>query len=194
MTSSEDQDINLLKRQIVQLKKSIQSLKFKNSKIYRVLNIFNIITFILFFQYAILYFFSINRSTVNNRDISFKSGSQLNDISKIYVLYFNYNNYTFRVKINKQLPQYYQSKNITIVKDLVFNIPQKIQFDNDNRWFIVTQSLPVLTICCIMLFITIISYIYRLNDIPNSLFSLTFFNSISVLGIIFYTLYFHNFF
>ncbi len=194
MTSSEDQDLNLLKRQIVQLKKSIQSLKFKNSKIYRALNIFNIIAFILFFQYAVLYFFSINRSTVNNSDISFKSGSQLNDISKIYVLYFNYNNYTFRVKINKQLPRYYQSKNITIVKDLVFNIPQKIQFDNDNRWFIVTQSLPVLTICCIMLFITIISYIYRLNDIPNSLFSLTFFNSISVLGIIFYTLYFHNFF
>jgi hypothetical protein len=196
MTNEQNKDdLAKLKREIILLQREIKRLKFKNSTLFKVLNLINWLIFICFSQYILSYIFNFNNSEISNSQIEFKIFPSINDNVRLYTIIFSYENYTFRVKINKELDRSIIYSDAIVSKDLVFQIPQKLKFKNlNNRWFFIYESLGILTICSILIFTQIVVFYWKQNEEYYPLLTITTLNSIAFIGISAFALYIHKIF
>lgn len=188
------EDIQRLKIEIIFLKRKIEHLKFKNSLLFRILNIINRIIFMVFVQYIISYLFEINVMKIQNHNIEFKTYPYEAEQVKLYTIVFKYHHYFFKVRINKELDRTIIYSDAMISQDLIFRLPQKFKLLNlNNKWFLVYESLGILTICLIIVFVQVVAFLYKLNESFYSLFSISMLSIISFIGIIIFSAYIHNF-
>ncbi|HPQ08049.1 MAG TPA: hypothetical protein PK995_02355 [Bacteroidia bacterium] len=196
MTNEQNKDdLAKLKREIILLQREINHLKFKNSFLFKTLNIINWVIFICFLQYILSYIFSSNNSEIPNSKIEFKTHPYKNENVKLYTIIFSYKNYYFKVKVNKEIDKGIIYSDAIISKDLVFQIPQKLKFKNlNNRWFFIYESLGILTICSILIFTQIVVFYWKQNEEYYPLLTITTLNSIAFIGISIFALYIHKIF
>lgn len=196
MTNEQNKDdLAKLKREIILLQREINHLKFKNSFLFKTLNIINWVIFICFLQYILSYIFSFNNSEIPNSKIEFKTHPYKNENVKLYTIIFSYKNYYFKVKVNKEIDKGIIYSDAIISKDLVFQIPQKLKFKNlNNRWFFIYESLGILTICSILIFTQIVVFYWKQNEEYYPLLTITTLNSIAFIGISIFALYIHKIF
>ncbi len=193
MQNNDNDDINKIKRNIVILKREIEQLKFKNSILFKVLNLINMFIFIIYLQFIILYLFDLNSETINNTDIQFKIQASIHQNVKLYTIKIRYKNYFFKSKINKEMNNSVLYSDAIISKDLFFQLPQKLKFKHLNtQWFLVYESLGILTICAIILFTQTIAYIYKQNEHYYPLFSISLLSILSFIGISIFSLVIHK--
>ncbi|MCX7728917.1 MAG: hypothetical protein N2203_05535 [Bacteroidia bacterium] len=191
---NDNDELKQIKREIILLKRKIEHLKFKNSFLFKFLNTVNIAIFILYFQFISSYIFDFNLSDVLNSNIQFNVYKYQSESIKIYTIKFKYYDYFFRVKINKTLDKSVVYSDAVITKDPFFQIPQKFKLKNySSQWFFVNESLGILTICAIIVFVQGIAYLYRQNEYYYPLFSISLLSVLSFIGIVFFSLYIHNF-
>jgi hypothetical protein len=196
MTNEQNKvDLAKLKREIILLQREINHLKFKNSSLFKTLNIINWVIFICFLQYILSYIFSSNNSEIPNSKIEFKTHPYKNENVKLYTIIFSYKNYYFKVKVNKEIDKGIIYSDAIISKDLVFQIPQKLKFKNlNNRWFFIYESLGILTICSILIFTQIVVFYWKQNEEYYPLLTITTLNIIAFIGISIFALYIHKIF
>jgi len=186
-------DLAKLKREIIFLQREIKRLKFKNSTLFKLLNLINWLIFTCFSQYILSYIFNFNNSEISNSQIEFKIFPSINNNVRLYTIIFSYENYTFRVKINKEIDRSIIYSDAIVSKDLVFQIPQKLKFKNlYNRWFLIYESLGILTICSILIFTHIVVYYWKQNEEYYPLLTITTLNSLAFLGIVYFAIYIHK--
>lgn len=196
MVDENTDELGKIKREIIFLKREIEHLKFKNSSLFKILNILNLIIFIIYIQFILSYLFDINQSTVTNSAIRFNvyhypsASLQV----KIYTIQFKYHQYYFKSKINKELNTIIVHSDAVVTKDIFFQIPQKIKLIYlPNRWFFVNETLGILTICSIIVFVQTIAYLYKQNEQFYPLFSISLLSMLSFFGISVFSLHIHNF-
>lgn len=188
------ENINQLKREIIRLKRTIAHLKFKNSPLFKILNTINLFIYLAFLQYIISYVFDINKTIIHNKDIQFKTYPYESMYVKLYTIIFQYQHYSFKVKVNKLLNKSVLYSDALITKDHLFQIPQKFKFIYPNsHWFFINESLGILTICSILVFVQSIAYIYKQHEYFYPLFSISFLSLFAFSGILIFSLYIHNF-
>ncbi|GAB4205642.1 MAG: hypothetical protein Fur0023_14700 [Bacteroidia bacterium] len=196
MVDENTDEIGKIKREIILLKREIEYLKFKNSRLFKVLNIINLVIFIIYIQFILSYLFDLKESPIPNSAIQFNvyhypsASSQI----KIYTIKFKYNHYYFKSKINKELNKTIVYSDAAVTKDIFFQMPQKIKlYHLPNRWFFVNETLGILTICSIIVFVQSIAYLYKQNEQFYPLFSISMLSILSFLGISIFSLHIHNF-
>lgn len=187
-------DTEYLRREIIILQRKIEQLKFQNSKAFRVLNIINTSIFIIYVQFILSYLADFNITPVYNSQIQFKSNAIQNQQIRLYTIQFKYKNYYLKSSINKDFDNHILSSNIIISKDFIFQIPQKLKFlFPRSKWYFVSESLGIVTICCILIFVQSIAFIYKQHHYYYPLFSISLLNIVSFVGILFFSLHIHNF-
>jgi hypothetical protein len=196
MTNEQNKDdLAKLKREIIFLQREIKRLKFKNSTLFKVLNLINWLIFTCFSQYILSYIINYNNSEISNSKIEFKIFPSKNDNVKLYTIIFSYKNYYFKVKVNKEIDKGIIYSDAIVSKDLVFQIPQKLKFKNlYNRWFLIYESLGILTICCILIFTQIVVFYWKQNEEYYPLLTITTLNIIAFIGISIFALHIHKIF
>lgn len=196
--SAENNDSEYIKhiqREIILLKRKIAQLKFKNSTLFKSLNFINHFIYIIYIQFIISYIIDFNFQKISNSDIQFNVYTYPSEMIKLYTIKFKYNNYFFRVKINKELDKTIMYSDAIISKDLIFQIPIKLKLKHfNNHWFFINESLGILTICLIIVFIQSIAHIYKQNEHYYPLISLFSLSILSWIGIVSFSLYIHKIF
>lgn len=189
-----ENDIKRLKRELILLKRKRLQVQFKNSPFFKVLSIINIFILIIYIQFILSYILDLNTTLISNQNIDFKTYPYESGNIKLYNIIFHYKNYFFRVKINKELDQTIMYSDAIITRDNFFQIPQKLKFINlNNKWFLVNESLGILTICAIIVFTQSIAYFYKQNEYLYPLLAISFLSIISFIGISIFSLFIHNF-
>lgn len=191
--NSDYEDISRIKQKIILLKREIEHLKFKNSRLFKVLNLVNLFIFLIYIQYILTYLSNQNSENISNAHIQFNVYSYQSERIKLYTIKFKYHNYFFRVKINRELDKTIMYTDAVISKDLIFQIPQKLQLKNfRSHWFFINESLGILTICFILVFVQTVAYIYKQNEHYYPLLSVFVLNILSFTGIVIFSLHIHN--
>ncbi len=196
MVDENTDEIGRIKREIILLKREIEHLKFKNSSLFKTLNVINFVIFIIYIQFILSYLFDFNQSPVPNSTIQFNvyQHPTASRQVKIYTIQFKYYQYYFKSKINKEFNNTMMYSDAVITKDIFFQIPQKIKFYHlPNHWFFVNETLGIFTICSIIVFVQSIAYLYRQNEQFYPLFSISLLSILSFLGICVFSLHIHNF-
>lgn len=190
----DSEDIRQIKREIVLLKRKIARLKFKNSPLFKILNTINTFVVVVYVQYIISYAFDFNYADIPNTNIQFNVYSYPSNRIKLYTIKFKYKNYFFRVKVNKEVSTSLMNFNATISKDMFLQIPQKFRLNTVNSsWWIINESLGILTICTIIVFVQVVAFVFKQNEHYYPLLSISALTIFSFVGIVFFSLHIHNF-
>lgn len=195
MQENYEKEVRKLKREIILLKREVQRLQFKNSFLFRTFHTINIFIFIAYLQFIISYLFNFNAERIKNSAIQFKTYLSDPGEVKLYTISIKYKNYVFRSKINRQIDGSILQSDLTVTKDLLFHIPQKIKFTHSGfkqQWFVIYESMGILTICAIILFSETIAYIYKQNEHYYPFLMMSGLNILSFSGISVFSLYIHD--
>lgn len=157
--------------------------KFKRTKIYKVLNAFNVISIIIYTEIIFAFLGSCNfsghyvLSTTVYYDEEIKGGKRAYSTAVFKMV----NGEEYDVSIHDTCPLPAKFSKIYIGQDWLLKKYVKIRFEQGGKDRFVRRSFPLLFISVLWGFVTFVLFGYNLNQTTYSLSVITFINSFSLI-------------
>ena len=163
--------------------------KFKKSRLFKVLNIFNIACFFIYMELLFCFFGPCNYETHYSHNIVPKHGQLIREdgksiVSSMDVFCANGRTYNFVIEDFVNTPpkkiKFYIGKDFLLRKDL------KGAFENSDTFYRLFSASPILFLCVLVSIISFIAFLYNLNENTYSLPAITVLNVLTLFGILMY--------
>jgi len=178
LTPKEVQDFIRLKKH----KERVKTERFKQTKTYKVLNVFNVICIIIYTEIIFAFLGSCNFTThyVKSTDIYFSD--EIRDGKRSYssVVFKTVNDKSFDVSIRDtcQLPKNFSG--LMVGSDWLLKKEIKVRFKRGGKDFYIKRSFPLLFISILWGIVTFVLFGYNMNQNNYSLNVVSFVNLITM--------------
>lgn len=175
---------------LIQIKKNKELQKladYKKKRIYKLLNIFNILCFFLYTEMLFCFFGPCNYQTLYSSKINIQFGDEINSqgkriISKITITTDDKSEYQLVIQDFIEKP--ISPINFLIGKDYILQKSMKGILTNSEKKFRLLSASSNIFLAAFLIFISIICFWYNLNQNYFSLMALSIFNLITFLFIL----------
>lgn len=178
--------------QIIALRKKrahIRLIRFKKSHSYRWMNIFNVACFCLFFE--LLCCFIAVCSTAHHviEKVSYSYGGGYKpgygpEIAEMKIETRDGRIYELIVNDFTDLPA--PGSSLITGRDFLLGKELKARLESSDTYYRLLAASPALLLSALVLCISLVAFIYNLNEDPYSLMALTVLNGLTLLGVIFF--------
>ncbi len=164
----------------------IKLLRFRKSKGYLVMNIFNLACIFIYIEILFCFFGPTDKEYLNYTEIHPKyrarSVGPHHLISSMDVVAANGYTYNFLVKDDRTIPG--TSGEMVMGQDFLLQKDLKATFPPEETSFRLFAASPVIVLAAMVILITFIAFFYNLNEEAYSLMALTVLNSLTMFGIV----------
>jgi hypothetical protein len=164
----------------------IKLLRFRKSKGYIVMNVFNLACIFIYLEILFCFFGPSDKEHISYTEVhpNYRARSKgAHDlISSMDVIAVNGYTYNFLVKDDRTVPE--SPGEMIMGQDFLLQKDLKATFPPHETSFRLFAASPVLVLAALVIFIAFIAFYYNLNEEAYSLMALTVLNSLTMLGIL----------
>lgn len=160
--------------------------RFKKTKTYKALNLFNVISVVIYSELIISFFGICNYYPQYLNTISYRYYNEVKGGKRSFgnVILNSVSKKTYEININDTcfLPERFSR--FYVGRDYIYNKDLKIKLEQNNKSYVIVSSAPYLFISCLCLLVTFISFNSNLNQVRYSLVATSLMNLLSLLSFV----------
>ncbi|MDX2174306.1 MAG: hypothetical protein SFY56_14490 [Bacteroidota bacterium] len=170
---------------VKRLREQLKLQRFKKTKRFKYLNVFNIVCFFIYCELLICFFSPCHYRTHFSKKVVVEYGHELNNYNQLKIAHLkitdvNDNFYQFIVNDFIEVPETYSS--FSVGKDFILQKELKGTFLGSNNYYRIQRAEPFLFLSGFLGILLCIIFSYNLNQTESSLNAISVINGLTLLG------------
>jgi len=170
---------------VKKLREQLKLQRFKKTKRFKYLNIFNVVCFFIYCELLICFFSPCHYRTHYSKKVDVEYSQGLNELNQLKIAHVkitdvNNNLYQFMVNDFIDIPKKYDK--FSVGKDFILQKELKGTFIGSNKYYRIQRAEPFLFLSGFLVILLCIIFSYNLNLTESSLKAISVINGLTILG------------